>query len=146
MTFVVPFDGSDLAAAALRRAGEFQSAFDRPIVAMSVIPRHNTEFAADRVGLEVDGRPDPERVASRLRAQVHRIAPDAEFRYEVVGKYAPAGSIANHLRRFARRLDATMVFVGSDNAGQLVSTLASVGTSVAADTAYDVVIVRHADD
>ncbi|WP_136715763.1 universal stress protein [Halorientalis salina] len=145
MTFVVPFDGSDLAAAALARAGEFRAAFDRPVVAVSVIPKHNYEFAAERAGLDFEGVPDPETVASRLESQVHRIAPEAEFRYKIVGKYAPGGKVANELRRAARRLDATMVFVGSDNAGHLVNSLSSVGSSVAADTSYDVVIVRHAD-
>jgi hypothetical protein len=36
-----------------------------------------------------------------------------------------------------------MVFLGSENAGHLVSSVSSVGPSVAADDAYDVVIVRH---
>jgi nucleotide-binding universal stress UspA family protein len=145
MTFVVPFDGSDLAAAALARAGEFQDVFDQPVVAVTVIPRHDAEFAAERVGLDFEGVPEPDAVASRLESQVHRITPEAEFQYEVVGKYAPGGKVANELRRAARRLDATMVFIGSDNAGHLVNSLSSVGSSVAADASYDVVIVRHAD-
>lgn len=145
MTYVVPFDGSDLAAAALARAGEFGRAFDEPVVAVSVVPKRNAEFAAERVGLDTDGHPDPETVVSELREQAQRIAPDAEFQYDVVEKYAPVGKIANRLRRVARKLDATMVFIGSDNAGKMVNTLASIGSSVAADTAYDVVIVRHAD-
>jgi hypothetical protein len=36
-----------------------------------------------------------------------------------------------------------MVFVGSGNAGGIVSSLQSVGSSVASDDAYDVVLVRR---
>jgi nucleotide-binding universal stress UspA family protein len=70
-------------------------------------------------------------------------APSAEFRYEVVGRRATPGTIASRLREQARAADASMVFVGSENAGRLVSSLSSVGETVAADDAYDVVIVRH---
>jgi hypothetical protein len=43
----------------------------------------------------------------------------------------------------AREEDASMVFLGSENAGHLVSAVGSVGSTVATDEAYDVVIVRH---
>lgn len=145
MVFVVPFDGSALAAAALSRAGEFQEVFDERVVALSVVPKNDAEFARQRVGLDPEADTDPETVATRLRAMVRRIAPDADFRCEFVGRYAPPGEIANEIRSVARELDADMVFVGSDNAGQLVNSLANVGSSVAADDAYDVVIVKHAD-
>ncbi len=36
-----------------------------------------------------------------------------------------------------------MVFIGSENAGHLVTSISSVGGSIASDDAYDVVIVRH---
>jgi len=36
-----------------------------------------------------------------------------------------------------------MTFVGSENAGRLVSSLSSVGETVAVDDAYDVVLVRN---
>jgi hypothetical protein len=42
-----------------------------------------------------------------------------------------------------RECDASLVFVGSDNAGRMVTSISSVGGSVAADTAYDVVVVRN---
>ena len=143
MTFVVPFDGSRLSEAALARAGEFHARFDEPVVAVSVIPKRNAEFARTRAGLDADGSPEPDVVAAQLRSIATRIVPDAKFHYEIVGKYAQVSSIANRLRRVARQLDATMVFIGSENAGQVVNSLSSVGSSIAADTAYDVVIVRH---
>ncbi|WP_092817806.1 hypothetical protein [Halopenitus malekzadehii] len=35
-----------------------------------------------------------------------------------------------------------MVFIGSENAGQIVTGITSVGATVAAEDAYDVVIIR----
>ena len=42
-----------------------------------------------------------------------------------------------------READASMVFIGSENAGNLVTAVSSVGAHVAANDQYDVVIVRH---
>jgi nucleotide-binding universal stress UspA family protein len=82
-------------------------------------------------------------VVSRLRERVADRSPSADFRYEVVDRYATPGTIANRLRKVARREEASMVFVGSENAGHIVTTLSSVASRVAADGAYDVVVVRH---
>ncbi|MFB6102854.1 MAG: hypothetical protein ABEJ73_09840 [Haloplanus sp.] len=61
----------------------------------------------------------------------------------MVGRRATPGTIASQIRSIARDADASMVFIGSENAGRLVTSLSSVGETVAADDAYDVVIVRH---
>jgi hypothetical protein len=55
----------------------------------------------------------------------------------------PQRTVANRVRDVARSVDASIVFLGSENAGRLVTNLTSVGSSIAADSAYDVVIVRH---
>mgnify|MGYP000134885230 CR=1 FL=1 len=143
MTFVVPFDGSALAETALVRAVEFGTVLDERIVAVSVIPDGNASYARDRGWLSAGEVFDLDMVVGRLHEAVTEHAPSAEFRYEVVGRRAPPGTVASRLRERARALDASMVFVGSENAGRLVSSLSSVGETVAADDAYDVVIVRH---
>ncbi|MFD1633823.1 universal stress protein [Haloplanus ruber] len=143
MTFVVPFDGSELAAAALVRAVEFGSVLDERVVAASVIPEKNAAYARERGWLESDEPFDREAVVSALHEDVASLTPNAEFRYETVGRHAATGTIAKRIRKLAREVDASMVFVGSENAGRLVSSLSSVGGTVAADDAYDVVIVRH---
>ena len=48
MTLVVPFDGSALAEAALIRATELRPAFHETIMAVSVIPEADTNYASDR--------------------------------------------------------------------------------------------------
>jgi nucleotide-binding universal stress UspA family protein len=143
MTFVVPFDGSELAATALVRAVEFAAVLDERVVTVSVIPEGNASYARERGWLDPGEEFDLESVVAHLHEAVTAHAPAAEFRYEVVGRRAPPGTIATRLRERARAEGASMVFVGSENAGRLVSSLSSVGETVAADDAYDVVIVRH---
>ncbi|GAB6862611.1 universal stress protein [Haloplanus litoreus] len=145
MTFVVPFDGSDLAEAALARAVTFGSVLDEHVVSVSVIPSRNASYARERGWLDPGEPFEREAVVAALHEDVAETAPNAEFRYETVGRHATPGRIASRLREIAREEDASMVFVGSENAGRLVSTLSSVGETVATDDAYDVVIVRHTD-
>lgn len=143
MTFVVPFDGSDLSGAALVRAVEFGSVLDEPVVAVTAVPNRNKRYARERGWLGPEESFDHDAVVERLQGLVESIAPEVDYRDLVVERYAPSGSIASSLRREAEALGASMVFVGSENAGRLVSTLTSVGSNVAADQDYDVVIVRH---
>ena len=142
MTLVVPFDGSGLAEAALVRATEFGEVFEENVLAVSVIPKGNTDYARERDWIEQDEQFDLETVVSKLHKMVVNLCPSADFRHKVVDRYAPSGSISKRLRKVAREEDASMVFLGSENAGRLVSSVSSVGPSVAADEAYDVVIVR----
>lgn len=143
MTLVVPFDGSELSESALRRAVEFGDVFDEEVIAVTVVPDSNTSYARERGWLDGDEPFDRQTVVSRLSGHVESIAPDATHRHVLVDRYAPAGTISNRLRRVAWDVDATMVFVGSDNAGQIIQSISSVGTNVATDSAYDVVIVRN---
>jgi len=143
MTLVVPFDGSDLAKTALVRAAEFGSVFEKRVLAASVIPKRNAEYAREQ-GWIADGEDfDRDAIVSTLHREVTDLCPSADFHHEVVGRFAPPGTIASRLRRIARESDASMVFLGSENAGELVTSLSSVGSTVAAADAYDVVIVRH---
>ena len=48
MTFVVPFDGSTLARAAMVRSVEFHTVLDERVVAVSVIPEGNARYARER--------------------------------------------------------------------------------------------------
>lgn len=142
MTFVVPFDGSPLATAALSRAAELGTALDESVLAVTVVPENNTDYARERDWLD-DAEFEMEAVVENLESRVVSIAPDVQFRHEVVDRYAPSGTISKAVRSVAREVDATMVFLGSENAGRLVTSLSSVADGVAADAAYDVVIVRH---
>jgi nucleotide-binding universal stress UspA family protein len=139
----VPFDGSELATAALVRATEFGTVFDEEVLAVSVLPKGNREYATERDWIEPGDPYDTDAIVAKLREQIQEIDPDVELRHELVDGRMPQRTVANRVRDVARSVDATMVFLGSENAGRLVTNLASIGSSIAADTAYDVVIVRH---
>jgi len=143
MTFVVPFDGSDLAEAALVRAVEFSQALEESVVAVAVIPKGNTEYAKEHGWIGSDDSFEMDRVVETLHEQVINLAPSADFRHLTVDRYAPSGTIASELRRFAKNEDTSMVFIGSENAGSMVTGVSSVGGAVAAEDSYDVVIVRN---
>ena len=142
MTLVVPFDGSALAEAALVRATEFGHVFEQDVLAVSVIPKGDVSYARERGWLGPSADFDLQSVVSTLHEQVTDLCPSSDFRHEVVDRYAPAGSIAKRLRTTAREEDVSMVFIGSENAGHLVTAVSSVGGNVAAGESYDVVIVR----
>lgn len=48
MTLVVPFDGTPLSEAALARAAELGTVFDAPVLAVTVVPADNADYAIER--------------------------------------------------------------------------------------------------
>lgn len=142
MTIIVPFDGTDISASALDRAVELGGALDEQIEVVTVVPKGNEQFARDRGWLDGEGY-DHETVKARLSRQVRRLAPGSSFEILTVGPYAPPGTIANRIRRYAKARDATLVVVGSENAGRISTNLSSVAGTVATERAYDVLIVRN---
>jgi len=142
MTFVVPFDGSAAAEAALVRARDIGDAVGDAVLVIAVIPVGNAAYARERGWVGPSDPFDLDAVVATLREQVHDIAPDATFEYERCSRSVSGNAIAKPIRKFAKRNGASMVFVGSDDAGRLVTTLASVGGRIITDAAYDVVLVR----
>ncbi|MFC4245405.1 universal stress protein [Natribaculum luteum] len=143
MTFVVPFDGSDLAEAALVRAVEYGTALDEDVVAVSVVPERK-RYAREKGWIDDDESFDPDAVVDTLQAQVHALAPEATFDAEQIREFPPAEGIADRIERLAEEHDPSVLFLGSDNVGRVVTPLASVAVNVAADEPYDVHVVRHA--
>ncbi|MGB9986474.1 universal stress protein [Salarchaeum japonicum] len=144
MSIVVPFDGSELSRAALRRARQFRPVLDERLVAITVIER-DAAFAREHGWLDDEAEFDTDRVVAAAHEDVTEIAPEANFRHALLRRSASSGAVARHVRSMAREEDANIVFVGSENAGNLVSSVSSVGSSVAADDYYDVFIVRHTE-
>ncbi len=146
MTFLVPFDGSDLSTAALRRATEFADYTGEDILALTVVPEE-VEYAVDRGWVAADEPFDPDRVADRLAERVHEIAPAAEFRFETPEDVSSMASVTTDvvrtIRQVAHEIGASIVFVGSENAGRVSTPVCSVGAPVSEDPDYDVHIVRH---
>jgi len=143
MSILVPFDGSALSESALVRATELGDAFGERVLAAAIVPTGNAKYARERGWLDAGEAYDRHRIVDCLRESVADVAPEAEFHHQFVGRYASTGTIARKLRDIGRDADASVVVIGSDNAGSMVSSIRSVGTSVASDHAFDVFIVRQ---
>ncbi|EMA42617.1 universal stress protein [Halobiforma nitratireducens] len=142
MTFVVPFDGTKLAEAALVRAGEYAVALDQDVTVVTVVPERK-RYAREKNWIGEDESYDVETVVDRLRERVHTLVPDATFEYERIREFPPEDRIANHVERLMHEHDPSVVFLGSDNVGRVVTPLTSVGVHVADEESYDVFIVRR---
>jgi len=140
MSLVVPFDGSELSKTALVRAAQFETVLNQGVVVVSVIPRNNKSYARERGWIGPNDAFDGTKIVDTLRESVAKIAPEAEFHHISVGRNSPSGTIANKIRKFARDHGASIVFVGSRDAGRIASSL-SVGSSVTSDRSYDTMIV-----
>ncbi|WP_436900507.1 universal stress protein [Halovenus halobia] len=143
MSLIVPFDNSPLAKAALVRARQFDQILEEGVIVVSVIPAQNAEYARERGWIGEDEPFDGEQIVATLREAVEAVAPDAEFEYITVDRFAPHGVIGNKIRKFARNNGATIVFLGSQNAGRIVRST-SVGASVVTDRSYDTMVVSGA--
>lgn len=157
MSYMVPFDGSALSEAALAKARLYAVALDEApadlkpsifsegplvVVAVAIVP-DSARYAREMDWLDEGEEFSTRRVVERLHEQVTEIDPSAEFRFERVDAAAGAGTISNRLRKKAAELGAAVVFIGSENAGRIVTPVTSVSASVAADRDYDVHIVRR---
>lgn len=146
MTLLVPYDGSELATTALEKAAEYSDLMDEELVALTVVP-DDDEYARERGWLLPDEAFDPRSVADRLGDRVEEVAPEATFRAEVVDSDEPTSTpttnVVRTIRSTAGDLGASLVFIGSENAGSVTTPLSSVGGPVASDQHYDVYVVRR---
>ncbi|MDS0222033.1 universal stress protein [Haloarcula sp. S1AR25-5A] len=147
MVLLVPFDGSPLSKAALERATEFADYRDEEIIALSIIP-DDEEYARERGWIDADTALDIEAIADRMREQAEAVAPSVSFRYEIPEDVSSMASTATDITRTIREVaheeGASIVFIGSENAGRVSTPVCSVGSPVSEDPRYDVHIVRHA--
>ena len=141
--FLVAYDGSHLANAALERAATFAQQTGDEILAVAVVP-DDPAYAVRAGWVPTADDFDREAVVGELHRTAVRVAPEASFRGVSAGKHPVPGEIVSKLRRIAHAESVSVVFVGSENAGRVVTPLTSVGGNVASDHTYDVHIVRHA--
>lgn len=147
MVVLVPYDGSPLSKTALRRATEFASYRDEDVVALTVVPV-DAEYLRNQGMLGADERLDVDALCARLGQEVRDIAPDATVRCETPttsGSMAATviNDITRTIRQVANQVGASIVFVGSENAGRVSTPITSVGSPISSDPRYDVHIVRH---
>ena len=148
MTILAPYDGSALSRTAVSRATEFADYRDEEALVLTVIP-DDESFALQRGWVDEDGHYDPGAVEARFRTEVESIAPGATFRTEQPDSPPPAAAtrdtVARTIRTVAAEVDASILFIGSDNAGRVSTPADSVGSPISTDADYDVHIVRTVD-
>ncbi|MGQ3412370.1 universal stress protein [Natrinema sp. LN54] len=148
MSLLVPFDGSELATHALERASTFGDLLDEEVVVLTVIP-DDADYARER-GWITQGEPfDAEAIAAGMQTRAADVAPEATVRVERVSSDEPTATstmnVVREIRRVAGEIEASVVFIGSENAGSVIAPQSSVGSPVANDQRYDVYVVRRHD-
>ncbi|QRV16075.1 universal stress protein [Haloterrigena salifodinae] len=146
MTLLVPFDGSKLARKALEKAATFGDLLDEEVVVLTVIP-DDADYARDR-GWIAEGEPfDLEAIEAGIETRASEVASEATFQTERVSSDEPTATATNNvvraIRRVAGEIGASVVFIGSENAGSVIAPQSSVGSPVANDQRYDVYVVRE---
>jgi nucleotide-binding universal stress UspA family protein len=149
MTLLVPYDGSPLSQSALSRAQEFAAYRDEDVIVLTVVPEDEA-FAVERGWVDAGEEYEPTAICDRFEDEVADLAPDAAFRCE---HPTPSDSmtatviddITRTIREVAHDVGASIVFIGSENAGRVSTPITSVGSPISKDAEYDVHIVRHAE-
>mgnify|MGYP000536494809 CR=1 FL=1 len=144
MVFLVPYDGSPAAAAALDRAVEHGKALDTRVAAVSFVPT-GTEFAKRRIWIDPGEDFALESARQELERKIAETTDETELVYDDATAGSPDDGIANEVKQVARDVDATVLFVGASDAsnGDGEGLVTPFGP-ISANAAYDVHVVRTA--
>ena len=141
MVFLVPFDGSPAAEAALGRAVEHGRALGRRVLAVAFVPT-GAEFAERRTWIEPDDDFAVESASNALRRKIAEATDETELVYEATSASSPADGIADAVRRTAADVDAEVLFVGLENGSE--DALETRFGTISATADYDLHLVRTA--
>jgi nucleotide-binding universal stress UspA family protein len=142
MVFLVPYDGSSVSEAALRRAVEHGAALGEEVVAVSLIPT-GSEYAERRKWIEPQDEFAVESARSELKRKIAETTDQSERPLVGSGASSLRDGVTDRIRRVASEVDASILFVGtsSESADQRLTT--PFGT-VDQEGEYDVHLVRSA--
>jgi nucleotide-binding universal stress UspA family protein len=136
MVFLVPFDGSPPARAALDRAVSYGAALDTDVVAVAYVPT-GADYVERRRWLDPTEDFVAETVADDLERKIAEATDDAERTFEYSSAQSPDGGLSEELIGTAADVDAAAVFVAGESD-------AEVPVPVGADAAaFDVHVVRR---
>ena len=142
MVFLVPYDGSSVSEAALKRAVEHGAALDEEVVAVSLIPT-GSEYAERRKWIEPQDEFAVESARSELKRKIAETTDQSERSILGSGASSPGDGVTDRIRRVASEVGASILFVGTsaESADQRLTT--PFGT-VDQKGEYDVHLVRSA--
>ena len=138
MVFLVPFDGSGPARAALERSVEYARALDEDVLAVALMPT-GADFAPRRTWIEADDDFAAESAIHDLRRKIEEATDDAEVNFTDAAPQSPEEGISSEVRRIAREVDASVVFLGGDAEGDMEIAL----NGETAGEEFDVHVVRR---
>ena len=140
MVFLVPYDGSNVAEAALDRAVQHGEAFEEDVLAVSFIPT-GAGYAERRKWIKPEESFAVESARAELKRKIEEATDDAERNYTDSSASGMQNGVADKVRRIATEVDAATLFVGVSNEGSDGRLETPFGT-IAREGKYDVHIVR----
>lgn len=140
MVFLVPYDGSRVAHAALDRAVTHGEALDEEVVAVSFVPT-GAEYAQRRKWIEPSEDFAVDAARETLQRKIDEATDDAERTYEESSASAPHDGVTEDIRQVADDVGASVLFVGTSDDGEGDELNTPFG-SIAPNGEYDVHLVR----
>ena len=142
MVFLVPYDGSPVARAALNRAVTHGEALDEEVVAVSFVPT-GSEYAQRRKWIEPTDDFAAETARQTLQRKIDETTDDAERPFSEPGASAPHNGVSDRIRQVAADVDASVLYVGTTGDDDSADLQTPFG-SISPEGEYDVHLVRSA--
>jgi nucleotide-binding universal stress UspA family protein len=139
MVFLVPYDGSRVARAALDRAVEHGEALDEQVVAVSFVPT-GSEYAQRRKWIEPTEEFAADNAHQQLKRKIEETTDSAERTFDETGASGVHDGLAERIRQVAADVEATVLFVGTEPGDD--DDLTTPFGTIAPDGEYDIHLVR----
>lgn len=140
MAFLVPYDGSRVAQAALDRAVTHGEALGEKVVAVSFVPT-GSEYVQRRKWIEPEDDFAVNSARESLQRKIEETIDDSERTFEESGASAPHDGVTEDIRQVANEVEASVLFVGTSEDSDEDQLETPFGT-VAPNGDYDVHLVR----
>jgi nucleotide-binding universal stress UspA family protein len=140
MVFLVPYDGSRVAQAALDCAVRHGEALDEQVVAVSFVPT-GSEYAQRRKWIEPADDFAVDTAREELERKIQETVDDSERPYAEPGASAPHNGVTADLRQVADEVGASVLFVGTEETANGDELTTPFGPIVS-DGDYDIHLVQ----
>lgn len=140
MVFLVPYDDSGAARAALERAVSYGRELDEDVLAVALMPT-GADFAPRRTWIEADDDFAAESAVHDLRRKIEEATDDTELNFTEVTPQSLENGVSAEVRRIATEVDASVVFLGGESEGSIEVAL----NGGASGRDFDVHVVRRRD-
>ncbi|WP_336325963.1 universal stress protein [Halovenus sp. HT40] len=140
MVFLVPYDGSRVARAALDRAVEHAEALDEQVIAVSFVPT-GSEYAQRRKWIEPSEDFAADTAHQQLQQKIEETTDSAERTFEETGASGVHDGLAERIRQVADDVEASILFVGTNDGDDEDDVTTPFGP-IAPNGKYDVHLVR----